>query len=190
MKVASFESRAIRIPREPGPSGPREEADYVTLKLRTDDGVEGIAYAGFASTLVTKGLKAVVDALAQETVGADPHSVERVGRDLLRKAGGGSPAGLVTRAASAIDVALWDIRGKALGMPVWKLLGADSGVAPTYASGYLWRHYGVDALAETAAALASEGFRAMKFRMGGEASAQAELARLRAMREAVGGGST
>ena len=188
MKIASFESRAVRIPREPGPSGPREEADYVALKLRTDDGIEGIAYAGFASTLVTKGLKEVVDALAQETVGADPHSVERVGRDLLRKAGGGSPAGLVTRAASAIDVALWDIRGKALGMPVWKLLGADSGVAPTYASGYLWRHYGVDALAETAAALASEGFRAMKFRMGGEASAQAELARLRAMREAVGEG--
>ncbi len=124
MRIASFETMAVRIPREPGPSAPREEADYVTLRLRTDDGIEGIAYAGFASPLVTKALKETVDALAAETVGADPHAVEAIGRGLARKAGGGSPAGLVTRAISAIDVALWDIRGKALGMPVWKLLGA------------------------------------------------------------------
>ena len=188
MKIASFESRAVRIPREPGPSAPREEADYVTLKLRTDDGIEGVAYAGFASTLVTKGLKEVVDALAGAVVGADPHETGAIVGRLLARAGGGSPAGLVTRAVSAIDVALWDIRGKALGMPVWKLLGASSGVVPTYASGYLWRHYDLEALASTAAELVSEGFRAMKFRMGAEASAQAELARLRTMREAVGDG--
>ena len=186
MRIASFETMAVRIPREPGPSAPREEADYVTLRLRTDDGIEGIAYAGFASTLVTKALKEMVDALAAETVGADPHAVEAIGRNLARRAGGGSPAGLVTRAISAIDVALWDIRGKALGMPVWKLLGADSGSVPTYASGFLWRHYDLEALATTAADLVGQGFRAMKFRMGAEASAQAELARLRTMREAVG----
>ena len=188
MKIASFESRAVRIPREPGPSASREEADYVTLKLRTDDGIEGVAYAGFASTLVTKGLKEVVDSLAGAVVGADPHETGAIIGRLLARAGGGSPAGLVTRAVSAIDVAFWDIRGKALGMPVWKLLGASSGVVPTYASGYLWRHYNLEALATTAADLVSQGFRAMKFRMGAEASAQAELARLRTMREAVGDG--
>ena len=170
------------------PSAPREDADYVTLTLRTDDGVEGIAYAGFASTLVTKALKEVVDALAGETIGSDPQATEAIGRRLLARAGGGSPAGLVTRAVSAIDVALWDIKGKALGLPVWKLLGAQSGVVPTYASGYLWRHYDLEALASTAAGLVSQGFRAMKFRMGAEATADAELARLRTMREAVGDG--
>ena len=188
MKIASFETRAVRIAREPGPSAPREDADYVTLTLRTDDGVEGIAYAGFASTLVTKAMKEVVDALAGETVGWDPQATEAIGRRLLARAGGGSPAGLVTRAVSAIDVALWDIKGKALGAPVWKLLGAPSGVVPTYASGYLWRHYDLEALASTAADLVSQGFRAMKFRMGAEATADAELARLRTMREAVGDG--
>ena len=188
MKIASFETRAVRAPRVPGPSAPVEEADYVTLRLRTDDGLDGIAYAGFASPLVTRALKETVDALAAETVGCDPHATEWIGRDLLRRAGGGSPAGLVTRAVSAIDVALWDIRGKALGMPVWKLLGAQSGVVPAYASGYLWRHYDLDALAETAASLAAEGFRAMKFRMGAERTVADELARLRTMREAVGDG--
>ena len=188
MKIASFETMAVRIPREPGPSSMRDEANFVTLRLRTDDGIEGIAYAGFASPLVTKPLKEMLDVLAAETVGADPHAVEAVGRGLLRRGGDGSPAGLVTRAVSAIDTALWDIRGKALGMPVWKLLGAESGVVPAYASGYLWRHYDLKALATTAAELVSQGFRAMKFRMGAEATVEAELARLRTMREAVGDG--
>ena len=186
MRISSFETMAVRIWREPGPTAPRDEADFVTLRLRTDDGIEGIAYAGFASKLVTRALKELVDALAAETVGADPHSVEEIGRGLLLEAGDASPAGLVTRAVAAIDTALWDIRGKALGMPVWKLLGAGSGVVPTYASGYLWRHFDLDELASTATMLASQGFRAMKLRMGGERSAEDELARLRMMRTAVG----
>ena len=188
MRIASFETRAVRIPREPGPSAPREEADYVTLTLRTDDGIEGIAYAGFASTLVTKALKEMVDAFAGATVGADPFGTEEIGAGLLRRASGGSPAGLITRTVAAIDVALWDIKGKAVGMPVWKLLGAGSGVVPTYASGFLWRHYDLDALATTASDLAAQGFTAMKFRMGSGKTAADELARLHTMREAVGDG--
>ena len=186
MRVSSFETKAVRIWREPGPTAPRDEADFVTLRLRTDDGIEGIAYAGFASKLVTRALKELVDALAAETVGADPHAVEEIGRGLLLEAGDASPAGLVTRAVAAIDVALWDIRGKALGMPLWKLLGAESGVVPTYASGYLWRHFDLEELAATATMLASSGFRAMKLRMGGERTVNAELARLRMMRTSVG----
>ena len=186
MRISSYETMAVRIRREPGPTAPRDEADFVTLRLRTDDGIEGIAYAGFASKLVTRALKELLDALASETVGADPHPVEAIGRGLLHEAGAGSPAGLVTRAVSAIDVALWDIRGKALGLPVWKLLGAGSGVLPTYASGYLWRHFDLDELATAATALVAKGFRAMKLRMGGEETVKAELARLRTVREAVG----
>ena len=116
--------------------------------------------------------------------------MEEIGRGLLAKAGDGSPAGIVTRAVSAIDVALWDIRGKALDMPVWRLLGAGSGAVPTYASGHLWRRDGLDTLAEAAAELAGQGFRAMKLRLGGETSAKAEVARLCAVREVVGGAPT
>ncbi len=188
MRIASFVTKAVRITREPGQFAPREEGDFVTLRLRTDDGIEGIAYAGFISPLATKALKEMLDALAAETVGADPHAVEEIGRGLLAKAGDGSPAGIVTRAVSAIDVALWDIRGKALDMPVWRLLGAGSGAVPTYASGHLWRRDGLDTLAEAAAELAGQGFRAMKLRLGGETSAKAEVARLCAVREVVGEG--
>ena len=72
MRISSYETLAVRIWREPGPTAPRDQADFVTLRLRTDDGIEGIAYAGFASRLVTRALKELLDALASETLGAEP----------------------------------------------------------------------------------------------------------------------
>lgn len=189
MKITGFESRVVSVPRERGPlGGPpgATRADFVTLRLHTDAGVAGIAYAGFASVLVTKALKEMVDALAEQVTGQDPMMIEAVGARLFALAGGGAPAGLVTRAVAAIDVALWDIKGKALGQPVSKLLGGYRDRVPVYASGHLWRTYDLKALAETAPKLVEQGFRAMKFRMGGEDSPAKEIARLRVMREAVG----
>ncbi len=191
MKIAGFSTRVVSIPRERGPlgEGPGSAASsFVTLKLRTDDGIEGIGYAGFASGVMRKALKAAVDALAEVAIGQDPLKVEAIGARLLSLGGGGAPAGLVTRAVAAIDVALWDIKGKALGQPVYKLLGGFRDRVPTYASGHLWRTYDLKALAETAPRLVEQGFRAMKFRLGGEDSPAKETARMRVMREAVGDG--
>ena len=57
---------------------------------------------------------------------------------------------------------------------------------PTYASGHLWRNYDLKMLAETAPKLVDQGYRAMKFRLGAEKTAKAELERVRVMRESVG----
>ncbi len=189
MKIAKFSTRLVSVPREQGPlgEGPGSmAANFVTLKVTTDDGVEGIGYAGFTSALMRKALRETVEALAEQAVGADPMMTEAMGARLLALGGGGAPAGLVTRAVSAIDVALWDIKGKALGQPVYKLLGGHRDRVPVYASGRLWRTYDLDALAETAANLVEQGFRAMKFRMGGESSPAKEIERMRVVREAVG----
>jgi L-alanine-DL-glutamate epimerase-like enolase superfamily enzyme len=189
MKIAGFSTRVVGIPREQGPLGDGPGATvstFVILKMRTDDGIEGIAYAGFTSGVMRKALKEAVDALAEQTIGNDPMTVEAIGARLLALGGGGAPAGLVTRAVSAIDVALWDIVGKALGQPVYRLLGGFRDRVPTYASGRLWRTYDLKALAETAPKLVEQGFKAMKFRMGAEDSASKEIARMKVMREAVG----
>ena len=189
MKISGFSTRVVSIPREVGPlgEGPGSlAASFVTLKIQTDEGVEGIGYAGFTSGVMLKALKESLDALAEQTIGSDPMNVEQIGHRLMTLGGGGAPAGLVTRAISAIDVALWDIKGKALDQPVYKLLGGFRDRVPTYASGYLWRTYDLEALAETGPKLVEQGFRAMKFRMGAEDSAAKELARVRVMREAVG----
>ena len=187
MKIASFETRAVRVPREHAPFAVGgDEIDFVTLKLRTDDGIEGIGYAGFASSVLTGALKATVDGLCGAAVGMDAMDTEAVGARLLRLGGGGSPAGLVTRAVSAIDVALWDIKGKALGQPVYKLLGGYRDRVPTYASGFLWRSFDLAMLESHGKRLVAEGFTSMKFRLGAEKTIAAEVARLETMRSAVG----
>ena len=189
MEVSGFRTRVVSVPRDRGPvsGGPSgESASFVLLSLWTGDGIEGIGYAGFTSHLMLKALKESVDALAEQVIGQDPMMVEAIGASLLVAGGGGSPAGLVTRSVAAIDVALWDIRGKALGQPVYKLLGGYRDSVPTYASGHLWRSYDLDALSSKSAELVQQGFKAMKFRMGGEDTPAKEIARIRVMREAVG----
>ncbi len=184
MKIAGFETRIVELPRESGPLG--ASALFVTLKLRAADGIEGIGYAGFTSALMMKALKETLDALAGQIIGANPMMIESIGARLLALGGGGSPAGLVTRAVSAIDVALWDIRGKALSQPVYRLLGGFADSVPTYASGHLWRTYDLNMLAETGPRIVESGFKAMKFRMGGEDSDAKEIERMRVMRESIG----
>ena len=184
MKITGFETQIVELPRDSGPMG--ATALFVTLKLQTDDGVEGIAYAGFTSAIMMKALKETLNALAGQAIGSDPMMIEAIGARLLALGGGGSPSGLVTRAVSAIDVALWDIRGKALGQPVYRLLGGFADRVPAYASGHLWRTYDLDMLAKTGPELVESGFRAMKFRLGGEDSDAKEIERMRVMREAIG----
>lgn len=184
MKITGFETSIVELPRDSGPMG--ASALFVTLKIHTDDGVEGIGYAGFTSALMMKALRETLDALAGQAIGYDPMMIEAIGARLLALGGGGSPSGLVTRAVSAIDVALWDIRGKTLGQPVYRLLGGFADRVPAYASGHLWRTYDLDMLAKTGPEIVESGFRAMKFRMGGEDSDAKEIERMRVMREAIG----
>ena len=189
MKIASFQTRLVSPAKtmDPVHDGPGAAmANFVTLQLRTDDGIEGIGYAGFVGREMLRSLKEAVDALAQHAMGDDPFNVEAIGSKLLEWGGKGASAGTITRAVAAIDVALWDIKGKALGQPVYKLLGGYRDRIATYASGFLWRTYDAPALAERGAKLVEEGFRAMKFRMGAEQSAGTEVTRMKALRAAVG----
>lgn len=185
MKITAFETRAVGLPRAIGPTTPGA-ATFVTLKLHTDNGLEGIGYAGFGTSVMLPALKAAVDGLAALTVGRDPIDVEAIRESLLTAGGSGSPAGIVTRAVAGIDVALWDLKAKAAGLPLHKLLGGFRDRVPAYASGELWRNYDLRMLAETAPKLVEQGFKAMKFRLGAEPTAAKELERVRVMREAVG----
>ena len=189
MKITSFRTQvacpSAAVDPEVEPIA-TQMANFVTLELRTDEGLTGIGYCGFVRAEMLKALQATVDALAGWTVGADPAAVEAISSKLLMMGGLGAPAGMVTAAAAAIDVALWDIKGKAAGQPLFRLLGGDSNRVPTYASGYLWRTYSGDQLADTAAELIEEGFRAMKFRMGDEPTLDGEVERMDALMSTVG----
>ena len=189
MEISSFETKIVSLPLQHGSPSHGSDVDtfnVITLRLRTKDGIEGLGYACFVPNILTRALKEVLDALLALIIGEDPLMVEKISGGLLEKAGNGAPAGLVTRAVSSIDVALWDIRGKALGQPVYKLLGGYTDTVPAYASGSLWRPYSLYELESSAKELMNDGFAAMKLRVGGETEIDKEIERFNSVRDAVG----
>jgi L-alanine-DL-glutamate epimerase-like enolase superfamily enzyme len=98
----------------------QEGRGYFIVKVETDEGIYGLGEVGIRNW--GAAIETAVKHLSQIVVGQDPFSTERLWQHMFR--GGFFPADKVYCCAiSAIDIALWDIKGKALGMPVYKLLG-------------------------------------------------------------------
>ena len=188
MKVTNWTTRVLQTPADnplvvgvPQP-GTRE---FVTLELNTDEGIHGVGVTFFGGAL-TPALRAAVDNLCELTIGEDPMNVEAVSGRLWQAGASSGPEGIFTLALSAIDMALWDIKGKALGQSVCSLLGGHRDRVDTYASGALMRPYNLEYLAEAGPRLVEMGFRQMKTQMGAEPTAQREVARIRTLRDAIG----
>ena len=165
-------------------------APFVTLRLRTDDGIEGIGYAGFVAP-VLKALKATVDALAGLSPGADPRKSEALESRLSRRRAAvraaisqGAPARRGHGSDRGHGLALWDIEGNLLDCRCKAAGGAPQSRAHLR-SGELWHNYTLDQ-SRKQARLIKEGYKAMKFRLGSEPTQRKELERVKVMREAVG----
>ena len=191
MKISTVQAQIMRVPAdEPlagGPTPPGATRDIVTLRLGTDEGIVGIGYTFFGAAL-TGALRAAVQALGELTVGEDPLRIEAVHAKLRAAAAGSGPGGIQQLALSAIDIALWDIKGKALNQPVWQLIGGCRERVPTYASGALMRTFPLDHLVKAGPQLVEQGFRQMKTQLAlpGATSPRIEEERIRRMRESIG----
>ena len=121
MKISKVETGIVALPNDEPLAGfsenPNAKNPIVWLRLGTDDGVEGIGVTYFGGAL-TRTLRHAVDELGALAIGEDPMRVEAVAAKLRAAAVSAGPAGIFTMALSAIDVALWDIKGKALGPAV------------------------------------------------------------------------
>jgi L-alanine-DL-glutamate epimerase-like enolase superfamily enzyme len=192
MKIKSFDVLTLLVPEDDPLANMPEEAGrrrpIVTLRLRTDNGIEGIGVTLYGGQM-TKSLRTAVEELAALTVGEDPMRIERIVAKLRNGTGDAcGPGGIFTLALSAIDVALWDIKGKALDQPLWKLLGGHRDRIATYASGSLRRGLTDDQAQRAAQILLQKGFREMKTQMAlpGNRTPAEEVRRVRVVREAIG----
>ncbi len=161
--------------------------DYALVRVRGDDGVEGIGfcYGGHsAGGLVTQ---AVVDLLAPLLLGEDCHAVERHWERLYDVALLQGRTGAVMRAISILDNALWDRNARAAGLPLYKFLGAHrTDRVPAYASGGYYLDGKTPAMVgEEMARYVAMGFGAVKMKVGG-ADERTEEERIRCAREAIG----
>ena len=191
MKITHVQSQIVRLPAdEPlagGPAIPNATRDFVALTLGTDDGLDGIGMTFFGGAL-TGALKQAVDALGALTMGEDPLHIEAIVAKLRAAAGQSGPGGIFTLALSAIDIALWDIRGKASGQPVSRLIGGHRNKVPTYASGALMRFFPLAHVEKASVRLKEKGFRQMKTQLAlpDPTNPEIEVERIRVIREAVG----
>jgi L-alanine-DL-glutamate epimerase-like enolase superfamily enzyme len=191
MKISHIRSQILVLPQEDPLANTPEDTSaarpMVIVRLLTDEGIEGIGVTFFGGA-ITASLKRAIDDLGALTIGEDPLRLEAIIAKLRAAAGGSGPAGMFTLALSAIDIALWDIRGKALNQPLWKLLGGARQRVPTYASGALRRNLSLDEVVAAAGRLKEKGFREMKTQLAlpGDTSPAKEVERMRRVREAIG----
>ncbi len=192
MKITGLKTDIVNVPEDdPLANSPSPERDgtrpVVILRLRTDSGIEGIGLTFFAGRL-TGALRVAVDALGEAITGLDPLRPESAAAAMRAAAGGCEPGGIFTLASAAIDIALWDIKGKTLGQPVWKLLGGARSRVPTYASGALRRGLTDEQAARAARTLVEKGFTEMKTQLAlpGQPTIADEVRRARVVREAIG----
>jgi D-galactarolactone cycloisomerase len=140
MKITRVEPILIAVPYEHGgpkpmrPSGPWTHMEILFVRIDTDSGVTGWGEAfGFAASPLTR--QAIALAVAPLCVGRELVDVPSFMVDLQRKVHAMGRHGPVSYALSGIDIALWDIAGKAQGTPVHRLLGGGGRTRiPTYAS--------------------------------------------------------
>ena len=188
MKLVKASTRVLRVPERTlvtGVSAGPPTRDFITLELQTDEGIAGIGITFFGGSLIA-ALQAAVDALAALTIGENPLCVEAIAAKLRRAASFSGPGGIFTLALAAIDIALWDIKGKASGQSLCTLVGGFRDRVPAYASGALPRTTSVDQLIEAGSQLVELSFRQMKMQLGGDATALQEVERVRLLRDSLG----
>jgi L-alanine-DL-glutamate epimerase-like enolase superfamily enzyme len=162
---------------------------WLVVEVMTDAGHVGIGNAALAPRLTKQAIDLYLKPLV---VGADPFDVEFLWQHMYRKTMAFGRKGIGMTAISAVDIALWDILGKATRQPVFRLLGGRTKRAiPVYAS----RLYSqpLDELAAEARKYVADGYRAMKLRFGwgpvdGAAGMQKNIDLVRTVREVVGDG--
>ncbi len=190
MRIAAVESFIVHAPI------PRFVADsfntattwgFPGIIIRTDDGLEGW---GFTSTLShgDKAIKSIIDEIyAPLLIGTDPRDTQRHWQRLYwSDAHWVGRSGITHMALAAVDIALWDLKAKALGVPLYKLIGGHkAGEVRSYNTDGGWLNFDVPRLVDEMSALLANGYVGVKMKIGSP-DPRTDIARVRAVRAALG----
>ena len=201
-RIASVATYPISVPRRAPVWTAHEEIkawSVILTEIKTDDGltgygeIHGAPAARICEWVVRFGeIVRGMDALAHEAVwdrlfaltSPRPGAIE--GRDGQMRPVPRGERTAVMAAIAGIDIALWDLKGKAAGMPVWRLLGGANRPLVTYATGGYYRPGAPNSVyAEEMVRLLDLGYRAVKLKTGGE-GVIADAERVGAVRAAIG----
>jgi len=158
--------------------------ELVTVRVRDAGGAEGVGYTYTVGTggaaihsLLSRDLPPVI-------LGHDAERVEEIWQRMWWALHYGGRGGAQVLAISAVDIALWDLRARRQGAPLWRVLGGFDPAVPCYAGG-IDLDFTLDALLRQADANLKAGFRAIKMKVG-RPFLHEDVSRVRAMRQHLG----
>jgi D-galactarolactone cycloisomerase len=189
MKIADIEAFPVSVPVPAKHQvtlgiGRMVKRDTVVVKVTTDDGIVGWgeSHHGRAHLAIAALVNTTLKQLAVGLDATDTNGVwARIYKFQLGSHGMGAACAM---AMSGIDIALWDIRGKAVGWPIYRLIGGSARKIQAYAGGIALGYQPPESLVDEAASFVDKGFKALKLRVGD--TPEADIARVRAVRNKLG----
>ncbi|WP_369220905.1 mandelate racemase/muconate lactonizing enzyme family protein [Streptomyces sp. R39] len=159
--------------------------ETVLVDLETADGLTGTGYAYTIGTGGTSVLALLRDHLLPALAGQDARNIEALWQRLFALTRATTTGAITSLALAAVDTALWDVRCKRAGEPLWRLAGGHRREVPVYDTEGGWLHLGTEELVKGALRAQEAGWAGVKIKVGKPHPAE-DAERLRAVREAVG----
>jgi len=191
VKIESIETELYNIPLATvltdSSHGTMRDFAIVVVRIRTQDGAEGL---GYTYTVGQTGGGAVLshvrDDLAPMLKGADPRRTEQLWEKMWWRLHYVGRGGIASFAISAVDIALWDLKAKLAGEPLWRFLGGHDRRVRVYAGG-IDLEVPVDQLRRQTEENLGRGFQAIKIKAGRDRLAE-DVERVAAVRDCIGSG--
>jgi L-alanine-DL-glutamate epimerase-like enolase superfamily enzyme len=191
MRITQLESELLNLPLarpiavSSDAAGRLDHVFLLVVQVDTDSGHRGLGFS-YALGGGGRALKAIADDdLTPALVGEDPLDHERVGAKVYGRFQGIGRLGLFAQAYSAVDVALWDLKGKVAGVPLFKLLGGARESAPVYAADCGWLWMTPEEIIEASRSYLDQGMMGVKVKVG-NADPEIDAERVTRIREALG----
>ncbi len=184
MKVTAVDSCVLSVPTPKPMALQYPQHKLVLAQISTDEGVRGLGYSLVFGGGGAEAVLAYVERLKSALIGEDPGYVEYLWEKMWRLDQGMKKQGAAAYALAALDIGLWDIVGKALGKPLYKVWGAVRHRIPCYGSGG-WAKYALDDLVREAEKSAAQGCKYYKMKIH-DPDPKANRARVEAVKRAVG----
>ena len=190
MKIERICTTILKRPVEKKFGGSKYNYDvggYLLTQVYADDGNIGCAttYFGLIESGMATVRKIIDEELSSVLVGEDPHFVRFLRRKMYSRIEYYGIMGVATMAISALDICLWDLVGKAAGVPTAMVLGASRKSVPAYAMVGWYFQDGLKGLVESCVNAAEEGFSAVKIKVG-RGSLEDDLNRIKAIQSELG----
>ncbi|OED38422.1 uroporphyrinogen decarboxylase [Chromatiales bacterium (ex Bugula neritina AB1)] len=187
-KVKELNSRLYRVPLaevlHDAKHGAHSHFELITVTIKTDDGFEGTGYTYTGGRGGAAILAMIQHDLQPLLINRESSEIESLYEEMLWHIHYVGRGGVASFAVSAIDIALWDIRGKRTGAPLWKMAGGHSDRCKAYCGG-IDLNFPLEKLQASVASYLERGFNAVKIKIGQPTLAE-DVARVEAIRNLIG----